>query len=294
MRELDADVVVVGAGLAGLVAARDLERAGASVAVLEARDRVGGRLLSEPIGDGEQVEVGGQWVGPTQDRVLALAAELGLETFPTHSEGKNVLELDGRLRRYSGTIPRVGPHVLADIALARWRVDRMARRVDPDAPWESPDAEKLDSQTFATWLQRGMRTETARRLMTVAGRTVWGAEPAEHVAAARPLLRALGARLRHAHGRRGRRPAGPDRRREPAAGDGARRAARGARRARSARRADRRARRRGRRSSAGGVTARGKRAIVAIPPPLRARIEFEPALPPAHEQLPERIVAGDR
>ncbi|MDQ2621810.1 MAG: FAD-dependent oxidoreductase, partial [Actinomycetota bacterium] len=79
------DVVVVGAGLAGLAAARKLRAGGATVLVLEARDRVGGRTLNEEIGDGEIVELGGQWVGPGQDRILELIGELGLETFPTWS-----------------------------------------------------------------------------------------------------------------------------------------------------------------------------------------------------------------
>src|SRR5436305_295156 len=101
----DADVVVVGAGLAGLVAARRLTAAGQAVVVLEARDRVGGRTLNVDIGEGRVVEIGGQWVGPTQDRLLALAAELAVETFPTHAAGQNLVELDGSIRRYRGTIP---------------------------------------------------------------------------------------------------------------------------------------------------------------------------------------------
>ena len=99
--------------------------------VLEARERVGGRLLAAEIGGGEIVEVGGQWVGPTQERVLALLEELGIGRFPTFDEGRSVLELEGRLRHYSGTIPRVGPLVLADIALARLRLQRLAARIDP-------------------------------------------------------------------------------------------------------------------------------------------------------------------
>src|ERR671917_524117 len=97
----EADVVVVGAGLAGLSAARDLEARGVSVVVLEARDRVGGRTLNEPIGDGKVVEVGGQWIGPTQDRLAALAGELEIETFPTYTAGRNLFEHRGRLSGYT-------------------------------------------------------------------------------------------------------------------------------------------------------------------------------------------------
>src|ERR687885_1727204 len=85
MDRREAEVVVVGAGLAGLSAARELRAAGRDVVVLEARDRVGGRTLNHPIGDGKVVELGGQWVGPTQDRVLALAKDLGVATFPTYN-----------------------------------------------------------------------------------------------------------------------------------------------------------------------------------------------------------------
>src|SRR3954470_10639416 len=135
MPELDADVIVVGAGLAGLTAAREIQRAGKTAIVLEARDRVGGRTLNHPIGDGKVVEVGGQWIGPGQDRIAALARELDVETFPTHDAGESVLELDGELRRYRGPIPRVPPHVLADIGQARLKLDRLARKVPLESPW---------------------------------------------------------------------------------------------------------------------------------------------------------------
>jgi monoamine oxidase len=105
--DADADVLVVGAGLAGLVAARDVAAAGASVVVLEARERVGGRTLNEDIGEGQVVEVGGQWTGPTQRRIAALAASLGVETFPTYGEGDNLIQWRGRRRRYRGSIPRL-------------------------------------------------------------------------------------------------------------------------------------------------------------------------------------------
>ena len=97
-----ADVAVVGAGLAGLGAARELMAAGLSVVVLEARDRVGGRLLNHTLEGGAVVELGGQWVGPTQDRVLALAEELGVGLFPTYIESEHFLAMDGNVERYGG------------------------------------------------------------------------------------------------------------------------------------------------------------------------------------------------
>ena len=136
----DADAVVIGAGLAGLAAARALHAAGREAVVLEARDRGGGRTLHEPIGDDKVVEIGAQWVGPTQDRVLALIDELGLETFPTHVAGVNIFEREGRLGRYSGTIPKVNPVGLAEVGLLLRRLNRMAAQVPPEAPWRAAHA----------------------------------------------------------------------------------------------------------------------------------------------------------
>src|SRR5918998_3326101 len=149
---MDADVVIVGAGLAGLTAARDVIAGGGTPVVLEARDRVGGRLLNEDIGGGQVVEVGGQWIGPGQERVAALARELGLETFRTWSEGDNVIEVGGELKRYRGAIPKLGPHVLADVAQAQLKLERLARKVPPEAPWTAPNARRLDSQTLWSWM----------------------------------------------------------------------------------------------------------------------------------------------
>src|SRR3954447_24302331 len=178
-QRMDADVVVVGAGLAGLAAAREAQRRGATVLVLEARDRVGGRTLNEPIGDGKVVEIGGQWIGPGQDRIAALARELGVDTFPTHSAGENVIEFSGRLTRYRGTIPRIGPHVLADVAQAQLKIARLAKKVPLDAPWETPKARRLDGQTFETWLRRNVYTKGGRALLELSIQAVWAAEPAD-------------------------------------------------------------------------------------------------------------------
>jgi len=118
-----ADVIVVGAGLAGLTAARALADAGRSVIVLEARDRVGGRVVSHPIGDRKVVEMGGQWAGPTQDRILALAAELGVATFPTYDDGAKVLHFRGKRGTYRGAIPRISPLTLVDVGRAQARLE---------------------------------------------------------------------------------------------------------------------------------------------------------------------------
>ena len=104
-----ADVLVVGAGLAGLIAARDLAAAGQSVLVLEARDRVGGRIVNEDIGDGKIVEMGGQWAGPTQDKLYELAKSLEIATFPTYDTGRKVLHFNGKRGTYTGAIPHLNP-----------------------------------------------------------------------------------------------------------------------------------------------------------------------------------------
>jgi monoamine oxidase len=169
----------VGAGLAGLVAARRLTAAGATVVVLEARDRVGGRTLNEPLGDGQVVEVGGQWIGPTQDRLAALAREVGVETFPTHVTGERLIEYGGEVRRYVGSVPKLGAGVLADIQQAQIKLDRLARKVPLEAPWEAPNAARLDSQTFWSWMRRNVYTRGGRSLIEIATEAVWAAEPAE-------------------------------------------------------------------------------------------------------------------
>jgi monoamine oxidase len=178
----DCDVVVVGAGLAGLAAARELAGGGLDVQVLEARDRVGGRTLNHSVGErpDDVVELGGQWVGPTQHEVMALAEELGLATYPTHTEGKNLFEVNvGKVKRYSGTIPMLGPLVMADYGRADLRLKRLIKKVSAEAPWEAPNAKELDEQSFATWIRGAARTRVAREAIATACRAVFAVEPAD-------------------------------------------------------------------------------------------------------------------
>ena len=101
----ETDVVVIGAGIAGLVAARELVAQGTDVVVVEARDRVGGRTLNYDLGGGKVVEIGGQWIGPSQDRIEALVAELGLETFITYVEGEVACRIGDFQGRAAGFPP---------------------------------------------------------------------------------------------------------------------------------------------------------------------------------------------
>lgn len=177
--ETRTDVVVVGGGLGGLSAARRLAAEGRTVAVLEARDRLGGRTCTVRSADGTAVDVGGQWLGPTQKRALALVEELGLETLEQYSSGRKHLLLRGRHRTYKGTIPSLPPHNLIDLQLALSKVDRLARRVDTHAPWESADAAAWDGTTLASWMRRNVRTERTREMFRVAVNAVFSAEPEE-------------------------------------------------------------------------------------------------------------------
>ena len=174
---VETDVVVVGAGLAGLTAARHLVADGTEVAVVEARDRVGGRTLNHTLGDGTVVEVGGQWVGPTQNRVLALLGELGLETFPTYTDGDSMSGLGLEVGRYRGKIPRLPAAVLADVFQAQSRLDRLARAVPLEHPWEAPDAEELDGQTWETWIRRTTFTKGGAQFFRVVSDAVFASEP---------------------------------------------------------------------------------------------------------------------
>lgn len=289
--DLEADVAVVGAGLAGLVAARALAAAGRSAVVLEARERVGGRLLNREIGDGKVVELGGQWAGPTQHRVLALARGLGVGTFPTHADGENLVEIEGRIGRYRGTIPRINPVVLADIGQAQFRLERMARTVPPQAPWRAPHAERWDGQTMWTWIRRNTATRAARALLQVAVEAVWAAHPAD-VSLLHVLFytRAAGG-FEDLIGTDG--GAQQDRflggsqelalRLAAGLGDAVRLGA-------PVRRIEHREDRVTVIGERGRVGARA--AIVAVPPALCARISYDPPLPALRDQLTQRMAQG--
>jgi monoamine oxidase len=173
------DVVTVGAGFAGLSAARRLSERGLRVCVLEARDRVGGRVYTRTIDGGSWVDLGGQWVGPTQDHILDLARELGVKTFSTFTTGENQVFYDGKSKRYRGTIPRLDLLSLVNVGWAQWRLETMAKSVPIDAPWDAPNAKEWDARTLESWIEGNIFGQTARRLFSAGLETVYAAHARE-------------------------------------------------------------------------------------------------------------------
>ena len=162
MVELNRDVVIVGAGAAGLTAANELRKAGLSVAVLEARDRVGGRLWTDVI-DGAMLEIGGQWVSPDQDALIDTLADLGLETYERYREGDSVyINEAGELTRFTGEIFPVPAATEKAMVELIEKLDALVAQMDPDRPWEHPDAEALDRVSFEAWLADQTDDQEAR------------------------------------------------------------------------------------------------------------------------------------
>jgi monoamine oxidase len=150
---IDADVCVVGAGYAGLTAARRLSEGGKSVVVLEARDRIGGRVWTQQLAGGATIDRGAGWLAPYHDRIFALAGEVGVSTYKTYVKGKHLLIDGDRTRRYTGLIPKISPLAVASIALAQAKVDRTSKKVPLDAPWNAPRAAEWDARTVADYVE---------------------------------------------------------------------------------------------------------------------------------------------
>ena len=169
------DVAVVGGGLSGLCAARRLRARGRTVAVLEARDRVGGKMWTHELG-GHHADLGAHWIGPTQDRVAALARELGVRTAPQPLEGRAVLVARGRRRTFRGSIPPLSPLAIAELGIAQLRLDRLRKKVSVEQPWMHADTTDWDTQTVDTFARRYLHTRDARMFLNLAAELVFGAE----------------------------------------------------------------------------------------------------------------------
>jgi monoamine oxidase len=298
-----ADVIVIGAGLAGLAAAHDVVARGRSAIVLEARKRVGGRTLNQPIGGGKVIEIGGQWIGPTQDALAKLANELGVKTYKTYNTGNNVYYRNGLLLPYRTDTPGLGavppdPSGGADAQQAIVRLDSMAGEVPRDKPWTAQSAAEWDGQTVETWKQSNLATDNGKFLLDVGIEAVFAAEPRD-ISLLFLLFYIAGAGNETTPGTFERLINTADGAQESRFVGGSQLVS-----IRMAKRLGKRVvlgapARRIEQSRSGvrvfsdaGLVARGKRVIVAMAPSLAGRIEYRPALPALRDQLTQRFPNG--
>lgn len=172
------DVVIVGAGFAGLSAAERLTSLGVSVLVLEGRDRVGGRVLSGEVA-GVRVDLGGTWVSRRHTAIRDLAEKVGCTTVPQFTEGRNTLWFGGRRRTYTGSVPKLSPVALVNMARVQAALDKLAATIDVDAPWRSPRAAELDAISLEEWLDRKHARSSTRSLMTIVSKVEFGCHPSD-------------------------------------------------------------------------------------------------------------------
>ena len=163
------DFCVVGAGFAGLTAALRLKQAGRSFALLEARDRVGGRTFTEYRPDGTWIDRGGAWIGPGQDRIYALMSEFGVPEYKQNHDGDAMMIIDGKKHRYGGTIPwSMSPWAVANLGAGLLEVDQMCKAIPREAPWEAKKAQEWDRISLGEWLDRNTMSRPAREMLDMA------------------------------------------------------------------------------------------------------------------------------
>jgi len=165
----DVDYCVVGAGFAGLTAALRLKQAGRSVALLEARDRVGGRTYTEVLADGSWIDRGGAWIGPGQDRVYALMSEFGVPAYKQYIDGESMMIVGDKQHRYAGTIPwTVSPWATMNLGVGLIKVRQMCRSIPLQAPWQARRAAEWDQISLAAWLDKNIMSQQARDMLDMA------------------------------------------------------------------------------------------------------------------------------
>jgi monoamine oxidase len=291
MDRVRTDYCVVGAGFAGLAATRRLQDRGQTVTLLEARDRVGGRAWNRAAEDGTVVSVGGTWLGKRQDRMFELCREYGMEVYPQYDTGDTLMRLGGTNRRYQG-IPKIDILSLLSLGLAFWQLDRIVKRMPVQEPWNISGARDLDAQTLGTFIASrwNIPTDTARKLITTTMTTLFCVDPDEvSLLGSCVLARGNGKfeyyvdnTITETHLVDG---GVPELGVRMAAKIGA-----SLRLSSPVRRIKQTAT--GVEISADNLAVDARRVIVATPPFLASRIEYDPMLPPMHGQLLRRLLSG--
>lgn len=292
MAEITSDVVVIGAGAAGLSAATRLRNAGSTVTVLEARDRVGGRTWTRDI-DGAMLEIGGQWVSPDQSALIQTLEDLGLETFERYRDGDSIyVDHAGERHSYSGDIFPAGASTEAEIERLIGILDALVVDVGAREPWAHPKAAEYDAISWHHWLRTQSDDERACEIVSIFVAEAMLTKPAYSFSLLQALLMAASAGSFSNLVDEGfildRRVVGgmqqvserlaaslgddvilnaPVRRLEHTA-DGV------------VAYAD------------GDVVVRAPRAIVAVPPNLYDRIDFQPSLPRLRQQMHQHLSLG--
>lgn len=170
--------IVIGAGLSGLTAAAKLEQHyGISPLVLEAQDAVGGRIRDLCLGNGAAVELGANWFAGSQPLIAEQLDALGLQTVPTYDQGLHLMYWRGRRRAFKGAIPPIGLLPAVEVGLALAKLERLALSIDPAAPWLHSDADRLDRSDFGSWIERNVRTASARAFLILVAEIIFGAPP---------------------------------------------------------------------------------------------------------------------
>ena len=170
------DVVVVGAGFAGMTAARRLQQAGKEVVILEARERVGGRVKGGTLA-GHPVDVGGMWVGPTQTKLLELLKEHGLHTTPQFEQGKAISEINGKRTYPEGEGTGLDPVAQREYERLVTEMNRLSEQVPLDEPWNAPAAKQLDELTVEQWFRTKTKNADTLEFLRLSIRTVFTTDP---------------------------------------------------------------------------------------------------------------------
>lgn len=170
------DVIIIGGGFSGLAAARILHQQGKKFLLIEARDRLGGRTHTRRLDDGSYVDIGGQWIGPTQDRMYSLCKEYNVKWYETYNQGKNIIDLNQVIKTYTGLIPKMDVTSLINIDLLLKKLDRLARSISVEKPWDNHQASKWDSISLDVFVRKNCYTKNCYKVVRAGLETVYACE----------------------------------------------------------------------------------------------------------------------